>query len=340
MKLDPEIDDLRERFRESERRSHERRSGPPRRRPRGGRVALAVAAGVLAVTAGGLAIEAEEPPAKAPLPPVAVAEIAAARIASGELRSPPAGPSLTAIHLPRGGRPLRKVPSAAALERAWEFARAREGLVSFAVVNSEGKLRGRKQDRLYPAASVVKSMLLAAELRRLKQAGEEIDSSTDSLLTAMITMSDNDAADAIYARVGDAGLLAVAERAGMTRFTVAGHWGNAQITAADMALFFGDLDRMLVRRYREYAKGLLGSITESQRWGIPAAAGDRWAVRFKGGWLPDHALAHQAAELRERHGSRQLSIAVLTDEMPSFDYATDTVREVAGRLLSRRRGGA
>ena len=58
-------------------------------------------------------------------------------------------------------------------------------------------------------------------------------------------------------------------------------------------------------------------------------------MRFKGGWLPDHALAHQAAELRERHGPRELSIAVLTDDMPSFDYATDTVREVAERLLSR-----
>ena len=48
----------------------------------------------------------------------------------------------------------------------------------------------------------------------------------------MITISDNDAADAIYDRVGDAGLIAVAERAGMTRFTVAGYWGNAQIAAA------------------------------------------------------------------------------------------------------------
>ena len=163
--------------------------------------------------------------------------------------------------------------------------------------------------------------------------------STDSLLTNMITVSDNEAADAIYARVGDAGLLAVAKRVGMTQFTVAGYWGNAQIAAGDMALLFGDLDRALVRRYREYGKGLLGSITASQRWGIAAAAGDRWAVRFKGGWLPDHALAHQAAELRERHGPRERSIAVLTDDMPSFEYATDTVREVADRLLSRRRGG-
>ncbi|MDP9189503.1 MAG: hypothetical protein M3O25_09670, partial [Actinomycetota bacterium] len=87
------------------------------------------------------------------------------------------------------------------------------------------------------------------------------------------------------------------------------------------------------------AKGLLGSIVESQRWGIPAAAGDRWAVRFKGGWLPDHALVHQAAELRERKGDRELSIAILTDVQPSFEYGIDTVRGVAERLLSQKRDG-
>jgi hypothetical protein len=126
----------------------------------------------------------------------------------------------------------------------------------------------------------------------------------------------------------------------MKRFTVAGHWGNAQITAADMARFFGDLDRVLVRRYREYAKGLLGSITPSQRWGIPEAAEPKWAVRFKGGWLPSHALAHQAAELRERHGPRELSMAVLTDDQPSHGYATETVRGIAERLLNPSGGGA
>jgi hypothetical protein len=107
-----------------------------------------------------------------------------------------------------------------------------------------------------------------------------------------------------------------------------------------MARFFCDLDRVLARRHRKYAKGLLGSIIESQRWGIPAAAGDEWAVRFKGGWLPDHALAHQAAELRERRGRRELSIAVLTDEQPSHAYATESVRGVAARLLSPGGGGS
>ncbi|HEY8000403.1 MAG TPA: serine hydrolase [Solirubrobacterales bacterium] len=238
---------------------------------------------------------------------------------------------------PRTGNAAARIPSASALRDAGDFARDRTGLVSLAVVNSDGKLRGLRENRRYAAASVVKAMLLAAEIRRLKKAGEAIDSTTDSLLTSMITFSDNEAADSVYARVGDAGLFGVAKRAGMTRFTVAGYWGNAQITAADMARFFGDLDRVLARKYREYAKGLLGSITASQSWGIPAAAGDRWAVRFKGGWLPDHALVHQAAELRERDGNRELAIVVLTDAQPSFTYGIETVRGVAERLLSRSR---
>jgi Beta-lactamase enzyme family len=236
-------------------------------------------------------------------------------------------------------RPRAKIPSPGAMREAWAYARRRAGVASFAVVDTEGKLRGRSEANRYPSASVVKAMLLAAEIRRLKHAGAGIDSATDSLLTAMITYSDNDAADAIYGRVGDAGLFGVARRAGMKRFTVAGYWGNAQITAADMARFFGDLDRVLVRRHREYAKGLLGSITGSQRWGIPAAAEPKWAVRFKGGWLPSRALAHQAAELRERRGPRELSMAVLTDDQPSHGYATETVRGVAKRLLSPSGGG-
>ena len=67
---------------------------------------------------------------------------------------------------------------------------------------------------------------------------------------------------------------------------------------------------------------------ESQRWGIPALAGEHWAVRFKGGWLPDHALVHQAAELRERGGRRELSLAILTDEQPSHEYGVETVEGV------------
>jgi Beta-lactamase enzyme family len=227
----------------------------------------------------------------------------------------------------------RALPRGEWIDDASKYAAERGGLVSFAVIDSRGRLRGREIDRQYSAASVVKAMVLAAELRRLAAEGSEIDEGTDSLLSAMIRYSDNEAADTIYARVGDEGMLAVAERAGMTGFTIAGHWGNAQITAGDMARFFAELDEMFPPRHLEYAQSLLASVIPSQSWGIPTAAGDEWAARFKGGWLPEKALVHQAAELRERGGPRQVSMAILTDEQPSYGYGVETVEGVAARLL-------
>jgi Beta-lactamase enzyme family len=231
------------------------------------------------------------------------------------------------------------VPAPGTLNDAWRFAQARGGEVSIAVVDTRGRLRGEDENRLYSSASVVKSMLLAAELRRLQREGLPLDTQTESLLRAMITYSDNDAADTIYYRVGDTGLFEVARLAGMNRFAVAGHWGNAQITAADMSRMFSDLERVYGGPHREFGLGLLGSIVPEQSWGIPAAAGRNWAVRFKGGWVITERgqLAHQAAELRD--GRKQIAIAVLTDYQPSMSYATETVRGVAERLLDTRPAG-
>jgi beta-lactamase class A len=232
-----------------------------------------------------------------------------------------------------GSQRPQTVPADVAVENARRYARARPGIVSFAVVNTRGRLRGELAHRRHSSASVVKSLLLAAELRRLERNEVALDATTQSLLRAMIVYSDNDAADAIYGRVGDPGLIDVARSSGMERFTVAGHWGNAQITAGDMARMFSDLESVYAGPQQEFALGLLGSIVPEQRWGIPAAAPQRWAVRFKGGWVTtDHGqITHQAAELRD--SDRLLSMAILTDEQPSMAVGTETVRGVADRLL-------
>ena len=116
---------------------------------------------------------------------------------------------------PGGGRD--KVPSPSAMRRAWAYARDRGGMVSVAVIDTRGRLRGRRETRRYVSASVVKAMLLAAELDRLSGEGLRLDPSTEQTLRAMITYSDNAAADSIYSRVGDAGLNRVAWAAGMER---------------------------------------------------------------------------------------------------------------------------
>ena len=117
-----------------------------------------------------------------------------------------------------------------------------------------------------------------------------------------------------------------------------GYWGGAQVTAGDLARFFYDLDRNLPARYRDYGKRLLANVTSSQRWGIPAAAGDGWRVYFKGGWRPYETtetsgpVTHQGALLVHRSGQR-IAIAILSDQSPGTT-AYGTLEGITSRLLS------
>ncbi len=228
------------------------------------------------------------------------------------------------------------VPAAASIRRAWRYARARGGEVSIAVVDTEGRLRGRRAGRRYVSASIVKAMVLVAELRRLRRERLPIDGETEELLRAMITASDNDAADVIYSRSGDAGLEEVARLVGMRRVQLGGHWTATQVTAADMARFFARLRGLVGPHHRRLALRLLASVIEEQRWGLPRAAAG-WHVHFKGGWRATGSgeLVHQGAWLRGPKGG--LAIAVLTDGQPSQLYAIHTVRGIADRLLAPQR---
>jgi Beta-lactamase enzyme family len=235
--------------------------------------------------------------------------------------------------------PRALYPPPGAVRRAQHYA-AERGDVSFAVIDRSLGLRGYDYDHQYSSASVSKALLLGAELRRLQREGAPLDRETRSLLEPMITYSDNRAADTIYARVGDAGLAEVAERAGMSDFAATpGFWGGDQITAADMARFFYRLDANLPGRHRAYAKRLLASITPVERWGIPEALGGGWSIWFKGGWRPaggeqnSGPVSHQAALLEHRRGER-LALAVLTDEAPWEGGGFEAIEGVARRLLS------
>jgi hypothetical protein len=231
----------------------------------------------------------------------------------------------------------RRFPRARGIAAARRYARSRDGLVSFAVVDSRGAHHGFAAARRYVSASVVKVMLLAAELDRLRAAGLPLDPGTRRLLSAMITYSDNDAADSIYNRVGDGGLFAVARRARMRDFTVSGYWANAEISARDMTGLMDGLDRVLVGPHADLAGRLLAAIVPAQRWGIPAVAPEGWRVRFKGGWRGTERgqLVHQVARLEG--GRREIALAVLTDGQPTMAYGIETVGEIAERLLSRPR---
>ncbi len=231
---------------------------------------------------------------------------------------------------------LGAVPSGAAIRRAWRFARRSPGTVSVAVVDSRGRLRALGGERSFVAASVAKGFMLAAILRRLGAAREELDEATAATLRAMITVSDNRAAESIYARLGDGPIEAAARAAGARSVDVRGWWSETYLGAIDAARFMRRVRRIVPGRYRGFAMGLLAGITRDQRWGIPAAAGRGWRVWFKGGWrnTARGALTHQMALLRGRH--RLLAIAVFTDAMPSMAAGIETIEGVTRRLLPRR----
>jgi hypothetical protein len=212
----------------------------------------------------------------------------------------------------------------------------RAGVKAFAVYDNWHRLSGVNLHMRFHSASVVKSMLLVAYLQDLAFQRRGLDAAGQGLLYPMIHSSDNSAASAVDAIVGDAGLDRVARQAGMVDFQVAGGWwGFTEISAADMARFFYVQDRLIPGQFDGYARWLLSSIEPSESWGIPAAARggrDPFAVFFKGGWLPvSEGLVNQAARLER--GTETFAMAVLTTGDPSMSYGEETLAGVTARLV-------
>jgi hypothetical protein len=208
------------------------------------------------------------------------------------------------------------------------YARRREGTVAFAVLDQHGRLRGLNRTVRFPSASVVKAMLLVARLREI--GGTPLSAADRALLEPMITQSDNNAARAMHALVGDAGLWRVARAARMRYFATSGTLFNTQLTAADQARFFFQIDALVPAAHRRFARRVLSGITSSQRWGIAPVAHDRGLkIFFKGGWRT--AIVHQVALLEK--GSRRIALAILTSG-ESMAYGEQTLAGIARRVLS------
>jgi hypothetical protein len=226
-------------------------------------------------------------------------------------------------------------PSPGAIARAAAYLRTRIGRTGFAVVDSEGRLSGVNLHQTWVSASVVKAMLLVAYLRRLNAMGQHyVDSYSNSFLYPMINVSDNTAATHTWSIVGNGGLYAVAHAAGMTDYSVYTDWASSQISPADQAKFFFEMDSLIPPEFVGYARQLLSTIAGYESWGIPAIARPLgYTVFFKGGWRGTGLgqLVHQVGRL-EGHG-RTFSIAVMTDGDPSMGYGIDTIQGVTAALL-------
>jgi hypothetical protein len=232
-------------------------------------------------------------------------------------------------------------PSQKRIHNAEHYLASRGGHTALAVVDTEGRMYGVNLNQQFITGSVVKAMLLVAYLRRLDRMGQHyVDSNSNSFLSPMIEVSDNNAATHCWDIVGNSGLYEVAHAAGMTHFSVdtgaswGSEWGAALITAADQARFFFYMDRIIPHEFVHYARYLLSHIQSYEAWGIPAEARPLgYTVFFKGGWRPspDTYLVHQIARLEK--GKKRLAIAVMTDGDPDMGYGIDTIQGTTRALL-------
>ncbi len=192
----------------------------------------------------------------------------------------------------------------------------------------------------FDSASIVKVAILGATLRKALDQHRYLTSNETTLLRAMITSSDNNAASTLWARLGHSYLQHFLNLAGMRQTVLGpgGYWGLTQVTAHDEMLLLRLLltsDTVLSSNSRAYALGLMAQVISSQRWGVPAGAPRTVTVHVKNGWLP---LATHGWRINSIGGFTSAkgwySIVVLSMDNPTMSYGITTVEAIA-RVIHR-----
>ena len=194
------------------------------------------------------------------------------------------------------------------------------------------RLHGSHPDRVHNSASVVKVMFMVALLRQPGVRHDDAHRRRARLAEPMIKRSDNQAATAIFNRVGEAALYAARRRRRARHFTTQPTWGLTTITAGAQARFFCRIERFVPKRHRDYALRLLSRIVAAPALGDPAgragAAGSstsRAAGRAAPSWRINQVMLL-------RRPPRRFALAILTREQPSQDLrrAVDRGRRASG----------
>ncbi len=174
-------------------------------------------------------------------------------------------------------------------------------------------------------ASSAKVPIMLSYLDLVESQNRQPTSSETQLLTRMITVSDNDAAQALFqARGWNAGQAQYLQKIGVSGYQPnANGWGWATLPPSSMTQLFTMLyqGKVLNESDRALAMKLLGEVDAGQRWGVGQAAPDGARVYMKDGWVagPDGDWAMNSSGIVESGGETYI-LSVYTQHQPGYSW--------------------
>ena len=180
------------------------------------------------------------------------------------------------------------------LAEASRYAAGRAGMAGFALIDTtNGKVFGNNAGGVaLRTASIVKVIIGMRLFARAQEHKRGLTGAEQSDLSAMIRVSDNDAASRLWSSLGGPAVITWVRRVTGVRNTNPpanpGSWGFTTTTARDMAVILSALAhaRGISAANRDALLREMRQVTPSQRWGI-AAAVHRANPAVKNGWYPD-----------------------------------------------------
>lgn len=194
--------------------------------------------------------------------------------------------------------------------------------------------------------STVKLAIAAAVLWQCQQTGTELDSDLRAEMYAMISASNNDAADDLMTWVGVDVVRKVAGYYGLKQTTIQGGtaagangwWGYSTTLCTDLLLFANGImwgTTVLTIPHRNYLQTLMTDVIPSEQWGVcvpPLPGGNTWMT--KNGWGPIgseyvlNSVGHIVGN------GRDYTAVILSRSPDGFDDGQDRVNDISQKIYN------
>jgi len=183
--------------------------------------------------------------------------------------------------------------------------------------------------------STIKVLILVATLKRAQDRNVSLTSTQQTLASRMIRYSDNTATDTLLAQIGVSTCQRVADQLGLSSTVVrggsTGWWGFSTTTTRDLVQLMNQLvlGTYLTADRRGYVRGLMATVTSTQRWGLGDPLPTTVHVEQKNGWGPLSTGYRMNSFGFVSGNGRNYQLAMLSRSPNGYTYGKATINRVS-----------